>query len=87
MLSMPFIFISYSHKDSEYANRLADRLAAKALHQWTAARIDLCSLPAPPTRPRPRPCARRPPIRPPSPPRRPLPHWPPRPPFASSYCV
>lgn len=24
---MPFIFLSYSHKDSEYANRLADSLA------------------------------------------------------------
>ena len=37
---MPFIFLSYSHKDSEYANRLADSLEAKGLEVWIDERID-----------------------------------------------
>lgn len=37
---MPFIFISYSHKDSEYANRLADSMEAKGLDVWIDERID-----------------------------------------------
>lgn len=38
--SMPFIFLSYSHKDGEYANRLADSLEAKGLEVWIDERID-----------------------------------------------
>ena len=37
MPSMPFIFISYSHKDSEYANRLADSLEAKGIDTWMSS--------------------------------------------------
>ena len=37
---MPFIFISYSHKDTEYANRLADSLEARGIHVWIDERID-----------------------------------------------
>lgn len=37
---MSFIFLSYSHKDSEYANRLADSLEAMGLDVWIDERID-----------------------------------------------
>ena len=37
---MPFIFISYSHKDSEYAHRLAKSLEQAGFAVWIDERID-----------------------------------------------
>jgi hypothetical protein len=37
---MPEVFISYSHKDSEYAHRLADELRRRAIDVWIDERID-----------------------------------------------
>jgi formylglycine-generating enzyme required for sulfatase activity len=37
---MAHIFISYSHKDSEYAHRLADILQEKGFNVWIDARLD-----------------------------------------------
>src|SRR5512133_694353 len=37
---MGHIFISYSHKDSEYAHRLADSLQSQGFDVWIDARLD-----------------------------------------------
>jgi len=37
---MAHIFISYSHKDSEYAHRLADKVQAQGFNVWIDARLD-----------------------------------------------
>ena len=37
---MSHIFISYSHKDSEYAHRLAGSLEARGIEPWIDERID-----------------------------------------------
>ena len=37
---MGHIFISYSHKDTNYAHRLADTLRAEGFDVWIDARID-----------------------------------------------
>lgn len=37
---MSHIFISYSHKDSDYAHRLAEALEAYLLDVWIDDRID-----------------------------------------------
>ena len=37
---MPEVFVSYSHKDSEYAQRLADELRRYAIDVWIDDRID-----------------------------------------------
>jgi formylglycine-generating enzyme required for sulfatase activity len=37
---MSFVFISYSHKDRDYARRLADSLAACGIEAWIDDRID-----------------------------------------------
>ena len=41
---MPFIFLSYSHSDREYANLLADSLEAKGLDVWIDEHIDYGAL-------------------------------------------
>jgi hypothetical protein len=37
---MAYIFISYSHKDSDYAHRLAEELEQKGFSVWIDDRID-----------------------------------------------
>jgi formylglycine-generating enzyme required for sulfatase activity len=39
-IAMGHIFISYSHKDTEYAHRLADTLQSEGFNVWIDARLD-----------------------------------------------
>lgn len=37
---MPYIFVSYSHEDKEYAHRLEEALKLKGFEVWLDDRID-----------------------------------------------